>query len=217
MLQCLVCFRHDVQVPFRETNFATDMREMMEKGFVSERSFQVLVNFQKEESQLSDPEIWDFLIQLHLATPIADPPSLYIPSLIPDVNEKYIKDQLRQFRESDNSVGFHYSFKKCREVSGFYNRILSKLASKEFFYKMKNPGISFRKAYSEKIENRTLGVVGGLNGTLKWTTDRGSSPEILQFLVLEMDCDNFDKNFKFARHKVNKTLSNRGRVTRVCV
>ena len=145
------------------------------------------------------------MIQLHLATPLTDypTPTLYIPALIADENEKYIEEQIKKFRENENSVGFHYSFQKINAVSGLYNKMLSKLASKEVFHNMKNPGITFHKCFSAKIENRKLGVVGGLHGSFKWTTDEASPPEIVEFLVLEKDCDNSEKNFKFARHKVN--------------
>ena len=59
------------------------------------------------------------------------------------------------------------------------------------------------KSFSEKVENRSLGVVGGLYGRLQWTTEIPRTPEKLDFLVLEIDCDHSDPNFKFARHKVN--------------
>ena len=142
----------------------------------------------EEDSLLSDAEIWDFLVQLQLATEIKEPKSLFIPSLINSGNETFIRDQLKEFIMSDSSLGFHFSFGKCEKTSQLYSILLSKLANK-------GKGIYFEKVYCAKIENRPLGLVAGLCGSLKW------KESVVDFLLLEYDFDDIKEDFQFARHK----------------
>ena len=74
---------------------------------------------------------------------------------------------------------------------------------KQFFNKEKIPGISFTMSFSEKVENRSLGLVSGLYGTLKWADVPLPSKHHTEFLVLEYELDFSKKDFKFARDKVN--------------
>ena len=193
--------RHDAQAAFRE-KIGTEFKEMFAKGFVSLGAFNVLANFQTEK-EITKEEILQLrkiLIELHLATDI-DSQTLYIPSLIADENKSYIQDQLKLFKESKDSLAFHYSFEKCHTAIDLFNNLLSKLAS--------NAGITAHKSYSEKVEYREIGVVGGFHGSMKVTPTginnilQQESIHILEFLVLEIDCDELDDFAKkFARHKV---------------
>ena len=133
-------------------------------------------------------------------------PRLYIPSLIPEKNEKVIKKAFDDIRKSKNSLGFHLSLQKSERVTDMYSKLLCRLASEEFFFKEKNPGIRFDVSFASKIENRKLGLVAGTKGSLIWV-DRGGLKITVNFLITEFDCDNTIKELKFARNKVTFRLS----------
>ena len=201
--------RHDVKEVLRDIRLKTEVKtadqiELQNKGFMTKSCFEALVSFTKKETQLSGQQIREFLVKLNLATEIKDnDESLYIPSLISSENEGAIKEQLETFKASKDSLGFYYSFQKSDKASQLYNNLLSKLTSKKhFFYKMKVPGIYFEQSYSAKIENRSLGLVAGLHGSLKWTDSNSvsSTKQKVDFLLLEYDIQDSDMNF--ATHKV---------------
>ena len=185
--------------------------ELLEKGIVSREVFEVLHAAANEEeaSRLTIDQTWQFLIKLNLATQMDSMDGsrrLYIPSLIPETNEKAIKKAVAKMRKSQRSLGFYTSFRKSDSVSDLFSKFLcrfqSKEASKEFFYKEKNPGISFEISFAAKIENRNLGIVAGTKGYLTWD-GKGNSQTVVDFVIVEMDCDDKDKQLKFARNKVS--------------
>ena len=195
--------RHDVSEPFEDQGDIKDYQEMMTKGFVSKKCFDVLMDFNTENSGFSKEETWDLLIQLNLATEIRDPLSLYVPALVPDSNEKKLINTISDISGSDNSAGFVYSFQKSDSVFGLYSKFLSKLASKEHFYRMKNPGISFTNGFSMKIENRRIGIVAAMHGFIKWAVDESTNK--VEFVVVEKDVNNVAgelTDVNFARRKV---------------
>ena len=168
---------------------------------------------EEEASRLTVDQTWQFLIKLNLATQmdsIDDSPRLYIPSLIPETNEKAIKRAVRKMRKSKHALGFYTSFRKTDSVSDLFSKFLCKLASpKEFFYGQKNPGISFDISFVAKIENRNLGIVAGTKGCLNWEGTGGSQTAV-DFVIVEMECDDTDKQLKFARNKAslqNKSIT----------
>ena len=106
-------------------------------------------------------------------------------------------------RKSPDSLGFYTSLTKSDTVTDLYSKLLCRLASKEFFCKEKNPGIRFDTSFAAKIENRSVGIVAGTQGSLTWEGEGGSRTTV-DFVIVEIDCDNTKKEFKFARDKVTK-------------
>ena len=186
-------------------------KELLEKGIVSKEVFEALHASANEEeaSRLSIDQTWEFLKKLNLATEMKSDETLclYVPSLIPERNEKEIKRALDQIRQSTNSLGFYASFRKSDSVADLYSKLLCRLASKEFFFKEKNPGIRFDLSFAAKIENRSLGMVAGTKGSLTWEGGKGSKKSTVNFVTVEIDCDNASKEMKFARHKVSQMFS----------
>ena len=190
-----------------------DCKEILEKGIVSREVFEALhaaanEDESKEEktSRLTVDQTWEFLKKLNLATEMKsrdNKPCLYVPSLIPEKNEKEIKKAVAEMRRSKNSLGFYASFTKSDSVTDLYSKLLCRLASKEFFYKEKNPGIRFDLSFAAKIENRKLGIVAGTKGSLAWEGSRGTRITV-NFVIAENDCDNTSEELKFARDKVNQ-------------
>ena len=109
-------------------------------------------------------------------------------------------------RQSKNTLGFYASLRKTDSVADLYSNLLSKLASKEFFFREKNPGIRFDLSFAAKIEKRSLGMVAGTKGCLSWEGGSGSKTTV-DFIAVEIDCDNTSNELKFARHKVTQMFS----------
>ena len=183
-----------------------DRRNVTEKGVVSREVFEALYADAKEEgaSRLTSNQTWEFLKNLNLATEMegSETPCLYIPSLIPEKNEERIQTALDKIKKSQNSLGFHLSLQKSDRVTDIYSKLLCRLASKEFFHREKNPGIRFDVSFASKIEDRSLGLVAGTKGSLIWR-GKGDMATVVDFLIVEIDCDNSNKEMKFARNKVN--------------
>ena len=161
-----------------------------------------------KNTYLNKEEIHDLLVKFNLAT-VIDPDEhildeeknrLFIPSLISNENEEEMKDKFEVLKKRENCMGFYFSIQKHDRTSQLFSHFLSKLATTTDLYK-ENPGIHFDVAFSAKIEQRTLGLVGGLEGTLKWSKSLKDRDDI-KFLILEFDNDIRKSEFTFAKHKV---------------
>ena len=150
-------------------------------------------------SRLTSEQTSEFLKKLNLATEMEDG-SLYVPSLIPEKNEGKIKKAFEKMKKSEHSLGFRISLQKSDRVTDIYSNLLCRLASKEFFYQEKN-GICFDISFASKIENRKLGLVAGTKGSFNFERKEGVRTPV-DFLIAEVDCDNSNKEWKFARNKV---------------
>ena len=85
-------------------------------------------------------------------------------------------------------------------VFGLFNNLLGELASSKHFYKEEQPGIHFQAGFSVKIENRKLGDVAAMEGSLRWHED--DQTDIVEFFLVERDCNRLDLDNPFGRHKV---------------
>ena len=181
-------------------------KELLYTGIVTRDCFKVLFSQNKNrndtQGKLDMDDIWHFLVAFRLATEIENPKSLYIPALIPDFKESHLKTRMAEISKGKLSRGFYYSFEKCDEVFGLFNKLLGQLASTKHFYKMDQPGIDLREGFSAKIESRKLGVVAAMSGFLTWF-EQDQTDEI-EFLVAERDCNHLDMDKRFGRHKVYK-------------
>ena len=211
-LATTLLFRHDVSEAFKGANAGkvNDLNEMVHKGIVTDDCFQLLFDqsqCQKSSKKaLSKEDIWNFLLAFQLASEIEDPMSLYIPALIPDLKEAHLKQRLADISKSEVSRGFYYSFKKCDRVIGLFNRLLCQLASRRYFYKTEDPGITFEESFSSKIENRRLGIVAAMAGRLQFFDQDQCETDEIEFIVAEKDCNHFDADRRFARHKVSRKI-----------
>ena len=182
-----------------------DRREVTEKGVMSREVFEALYADAKEDkaSMLTSDQTWEFLKKLNLATEMEGDENtcLYVPSLIPEKNEGKIKKAFERMKKSTHSLAFHLSLQKSDTVTDIFSKLLCRLSSKDFFYQEKNPGIRIDTSFAAKIENRSLGIVAGTKGSLIWEGNEGIRTTV-DFLIVEMDCDNTNKELKFARNKV---------------
>jgi hypothetical protein len=195
--------RHDVKEAFEDQGAIKDRQEMLMRGIVTKECFKVLMNYNADDNGFSDEEIWNFLIQFKLATEIMEPHSLYIPALIQDSNEKPLIDSIKSISEDKRSAGFLFSFQKCDDVFGLYDKTLCDLASGKNYYGRQNPGLCFKKGFSMKIENRRIGIVAGMQGSFKWTEE--DSTKTVEFVIVEKDVNMTSAestDLSFARYKV---------------
>ena len=180
---------------------------MINTGIVTEDCFRLLFNQSHSKNPstgaLSMDDIWNFLIAFKLASKIEEPASLYIPALIPDLKETHLKQKLDDISKDEASRGFYYSFAKCDKVFGLFSRLLCQLASKTYFYKTEDPGITFSESFSAKIENRKLGIVAAMAGRLQYFDQDHYQTDEIEFIVAEKDCNDVDADRRFGTHKVD--------------
>ena len=202
--------RHDISKVMREefADMVKDHTELIYTGIVERECFEALVtNSRTSQSKYGAEDIWHFLIAFNLATEIKRPMSLYIPSLIPDHMEDRLNARLAEAKRDKLTLGFHYCFEKCDKVFGLFNKLLVELASSKYFYKEEQPGVDFQAGFSVKIENRKLGDVAAMEGSLRWHEDDQSQTDIVEFFVVERDCNFHDLDKRFGRHKVKVMYS----------
>ena len=176
-------------------------------GIMKQTCFNSLV----KNTYLTREEIHDLLVKFDLASVIdsdqqdkenQEKNRLFIPSLLSNENEEKIKNIFEDFKKRENCMGFYFSIQKQDGTSQLFSHFLSKLATTTELYKG-NSGIHFDVAFSAKIEQRTLGLVGGLAGTFKWTGKSLEYPDDIEFLILDFDNDIRKSEFTFAKHKVD--------------
>ena len=193
--------RHDISGTFieRVAGMVKEHKELICTGIVRRDCFEALISHGRN-AKFDTEDIWHFLIAFHLATEIKEPRSLYIPALIPDFMEARIYARLAEAKKDSLTLGFYYSFEKCDKVFGLFNNLLGELASSKHFYKKEQPGIHFQTGFSAKIENRKLGDVAAMKGSLRWREE--DKIDIIEFILVERDCNHLDLNKRFGRHKV---------------
>ena len=180
-----------------------DHTEVIYRGIVERDCFEALITKNRNsQTRFNTDEIWHFLIAFNLATKIKQPVSLYIPALIPDYMEDRINTRLAEAKKHELTLGFYYCFEKCGKVFGLFNNLLGELASSKHFYKEEQPGIDFQAGFSVKIENRKLGDVAAMEGSLRWHED--GQTDTVEFILVERDCNHLDLDNRFGRHKVNR-------------
>ena len=192
--------RSDVRKALEDKNVnIKDLKDLLEKGIMRKSCLELL--YKPGPDQLQVEEIWQLLLNFHLATEIKEPPSLFIPSLIPDTNrDKFIGRPgepgiLDKIKKNQDTRGIYFSFNKSNKPYFVFNQILSQLISTNQFT------TTFKKAFASKIENREVGVVAAMSGRLKWN-DKGK--EVVNFVVTERDHNAYDrKDQTFGRHKVS--------------
>ena len=195
--------RHDISEKFNEelAGMVKEKTELIYTGIVERQCFEALVTKSRNSQSKFDAEdIWHFLIAFNLASEIKQPRSLYIPVLIPDGMKDRLNARLVRAKKNKLTRGYYYCFEKCDKVFGLFNKLLVELASRKRFYKEEQPGIDFRAGFSVKIENRKLGDVAAMEGSLRWHED--DQTDIVEFFLVERDCNRLDLDNPFGRHKV---------------
>ena len=111
--------------------------------------------------------------------------TVMIPCLIRDEMEDKVKKQREKMESSSTSICLMYEFDRNMSTVWIYFTLLKEF-TKVFF---SNGGGEFDIAFSQKIEKRRLGIVGGIQGTLKWTNSKDGiqEPACYTFQLLEYE------------------------------
>ena len=208
---------HKVKDKFKEVRFQGDVQDLLNKGCLSFKVFSEVYN--SDDHLFTEEEVWMFMKQLGLAFPILSADiedaaenneeldlneTVMIPCLINDSMETRIKEEEKQMEISKNSLCLAYKFDRNTSTTWIYYKLLE-VFTKTFFGTF---GGNFDLAYSQKIEERRLGTVGGIQGTLKWTNSKEGirEPKRYSFLFLEhestedaRDLDSIYKPFALSR------------------
>ena len=181
---------HKVQDKFQGVRFKEKRQDLLKKGCLS---FGMFSEAYKEENSFSAEEAWRYMKELGLAFPIeiassadeASDETVMIPCLIRDEMEDKVKKQTEKMESSSSSICLMYEFDRNMSTVWIYYTLLKEF-TKVFF---SNGGGEFDMAFSQKIEKRRLGVVGGIQGTLKWTNCRNGiqAPACYSFQLLEFE------------------------------
>jgi len=195
--KCLDAFI-DVEDRYAKDNLKT-------KGYLKYNDFLKIVDHFKMDTQdlhLSNEEIWDFIINFGLAknvkTEDANNPAMFIPCLIGDNMRKEMKQVIEDVNLNPEALCLQYSFNKTWESLGAYQEVVSFLHS-HFFLK----GDGCQGAFSQKIENRTIGLTNALHGKVKWTEKDMKDPGFYHIVIEEHEI-NVQDSGKPATHVVIK-------------
>ena len=208
---------HKVKDKFKGVRFEGDVQDLLNKGCLSFKVF--CEAYKSDDHPFTEEEVWMFMKELGLAFPILSADiedtaeneeelglneTVMIPCLINDSMETQIKDEEKEMEMSQNSLCLAYKFDRNTSTIWIYYKLLE-VFTRTFFGKY---GGDFDLAYSQKIEERRLGTVGGISGTLKWTNSKDGirEPKRYSFLFLEhestedaRDLDSMDKPFALSR------------------
>ena len=180
------------------TKFMQARRDIEMKGVISLENFAGIY-----EGQMPAEEMWNVIVALGLGFLLKDE-VMIIPSLISDqMGEQIMKDQ-EELNMANNSLSLNYHFDHNESTVDIYFKLLDQFA-KCFFWK--TSGGDLRLTYGQKVEKRSLGLVNGASGDLRWLTKDVKRSEAFDFLIMEYETNKSSvdgKSAPFATHKVIK-------------
>ena len=178
---------HRVKEKFRDVKLKEKGQDLLKKGCISYEVFSEV--YKESEKSITARDAWMFMKELGLAFPIEvsaekckeKDETVMVPCLIKDEMGQKVKKQTQKLESSDTSLCLTYEFNRNRSTLCVYYKLLKEF-SKTFF---SNGGGDFHVAFSQKIEERRLGTVAGIQGTLRWTTKCIQEPDHYNFQLLE--------------------------------
>jgi hypothetical protein len=181
-----------VEEAFDDYESVKHVKRVTSTGLVNRACFDHLAS-SSDESQFSNEEIRSFLLSFGLATVVEGKDYLYIPSLIQNNNKKTVLDKLTLIQRDKTSLGFLFRSQISDEFHNVYSKLICKL--------IQGSSISLRKGFAENVENRSIGDISGMWGTLKCEAQYGSGSQ--EFVILETERNSMrPEDKRFARDKV---------------
>ena len=92
---------------------------------------------------------------------------MMIPCLISDSMEEELHEKEKEFKAHDEVLCVRYLFDRNSSTIGLYHKFLE-VFTRSFLWR--ENGGDFSAAFSQKVESRKLGCVGGAYGTVRWST-----------------------------------------------
>ena len=174
---------HKAAKRFQGVKFEQRKRDIQEIGLLSFTDFQEIYSSQAFPAK----ETWDFIAQLGLGIPVQkskDEKLMMIPCLINDSMEAEVNEIESEFSSHEETVCLRYLFDRNSSTIGLYHKFLE-VFTQAFLWR--ENGGDFRVAFSQKVESKKLGCVGGVHGTIRWITTGIQQAEIFNFLILEYE------------------------------
>ena len=153
--------------------------DLYQKGTMTYTTFKKIYNSQKDRAEFTSEQMWHFLTELGLAYEImgrSEERRILVPSLISDkTKEKFMKKI-----EGDNDIVVQYQFRRHEKTLGSFDNFV-KIFTQKFF--KEGGGGEMRLAFSEKVENKKLGAVAGVQGQMALP----DSDERMDFVLLHYE------------------------------
>ena len=199
---------HEVTNALKKKDNLNAEQSLLERGIISYADMKTIhdkaVKEAKNPPVYTVQEIWNFLIQLNLACNLddrvdRDDGQIFVPSLISDKMEKDIRDIEREMKQDNQTICVQYMSDINKDSNYMFYKLLSNF-TKYFIWGQK--GGDFDLAFCQKIENRSIGMVGAIYGRLKWVEEDIQNPENYKFLIAEYEDDfSQDESISSAIHK----------------
>ena len=174
---------HKAAKRFQGVKFEQRKRDIQEIGLLSFADFQEIYSTQAFPAK----ETWDFIAQLSLGIPVQKSKEemvMMIPCLINDSMEAEVNEIEREFSAHEEALCLRYLFDRNSSTIGLYHKFLE-VFTQTFLWR--ENGGDFRVAFSQKVESKKLGCVGGVHGTIRWIATGIQHAEVFNFLILEYE------------------------------
>ena len=182
-LRSVIC--HNVGDSFKGIGFDDAKQDLLQRGLLSYKDFCTIYEAKSsEDNGFSPAETWNFLIMLGISLPLTEQGEnqrVLIPCLIKDITEAKITKRERKMQESPNAICVQYKFDRDQQSVRVYSKMLEKFTGAFLFGEN---GGEITLSFSQKVEKKRLGNVGGIQGFLKWTSN-GVTPAEYNFLMIE--------------------------------
>ena len=165
------------------TSFQARRSDIRERGLLTFSDFREVYN---SETFLAK-ETWEFIVQLGLGIPLQETKEdklIMIPCLINETMEPMVNKIERDLDKDEEAMCVRYLFDRNCSTIGLYHKFLE-IFSRMFLWGKNGGDIGL--AFSQKVEGKKLGCVGGVQGTIKWLTKGMRDPEPFTFLILEYE------------------------------
>ena len=207
-----VIVRHDIPKVFSQAKPAKKEHDNMAKvivntGIVTCEALSFLVEQSLVNETIGLEKIKEILVGLKVAFPMGES-GLFIPCLISDrKRDKFIKEgyMISGKENIEQNLTIQYCLQNHRKSRNLYEMLLIKLA--DTTSKDKHV-IAFNQAFSQKRENRTLGLVSASEGNFGWQRKNGESVTI-NFKMLEEETKKNKDSEPFAVFRILSMVINK--------
>ena len=186
LIRCLrTLISHKTIANFDGVEFERQRIDLRERGLLTYKDFLHLYELGPKQVFTAE-RTWEFLIELGLGCSLESggEKKMMVPCLLTEDMEENIKKNTRNMEKNENSACIGYTFNKdCTSIGAFY-KFFGGFA-KAFLWG--ENGGDIHCAFSQKVESRKLGIVCGIEGSLKWHTQGIREPKEFDFQVLEYE------------------------------
>ena len=145
----------------------TSLSELIRIGKLNKEAFQKLYQSHKNR-ELTEEDLKFFLTELGLAFSFScslDNTELFVPSMISDRNEDFMREKLESMKKDPLCLSIVYLLPKTSKDCHIFEDVLAKIISR-------NSSMYFGKAFSQKIEKRkSIGEVAAIFGITDWKAE----------------------------------------------